>query len=182
MGGKRRGDESPARSEAKHVRPLCKARAIQAIGNEPGHHSPPACNRLSRQRRRLLRRSSNVDVNWESPHLSRFLRGLAAHTRLIVTDRRGWGCSERFTPGHVPDVDTLTDDILAVMKGAHSERASIMATYESAIVAALFAATALAPKAQSTVFPWREPKNLLDKTIGQVRDFLRSHQPVMAGR
>jgi pimeloyl-ACP methyl ester carboxylesterase len=34
---------------------------------------------------------------------------------------------------------------------------------------------ALAPKAQSTAFPWREPKDLLEKTIGQVRDFLRSH-------
>ena len=84
---------------------------------------------------------SNVDTNWESPYLSRFLRGLASHARLIVTDRRGWGCSERLTPGHVPDVDTLTDDILAVLKAARSERASIMATYESAIVASLFAAT-----------------------------------------
>jgi pimeloyl-ACP methyl ester carboxylesterase len=36
---------------------------------------------------------------------------------------------------------------------------------------------ALAPKAQSTVFPWREPKDLLEKTIDQVRTFLRSHQP-----
>ena len=84
---------------------------------------------------------SNVDMNWESPYLSRFLRGLASHARLIVTDRRGWGCSERFTPGHVPDIDTLTDDILAVMNAARSERATVMATYESAIVASLFAAT-----------------------------------------
>ena len=84
---------------------------------------------------------SNVDVNWESPYLSRFLRGVASFARLIVTDRRGWGCSERFTPGSIPDVDTLTDDILAVMKAAGSERASIMASYESAIVACLFAAT-----------------------------------------
>jgi len=36
---------------------------------------------------------------------------------------------------------------------------------------------ALAPKAQSTVFPWREPKDLLEKTIDQVRVFLRSYQP-----
>jgi hypothetical protein len=36
---------------------------------------------------------------------------------------------------------------------------------------------ALAPKAQSTVFPWRKPKDLLEKTIDQVRAFLRSHQP-----
>src|SRR5437899_9263874 len=84
---------------------------------------------------------SNVDMNWESPYLSRFLLGLAARTRLIITDRRGWGCSERFTPGYVPDVDILTDDILAVMRAAGSEHASILATYESAIVASLFAAT-----------------------------------------
>ena len=38
------------------------------------------------------------------------------------------------------------------------------------------------PKAQSAVFPWREPKDLLEKTIDQVRAFLRSHQPVTAGR
>lgn len=84
---------------------------------------------------------SNVDLNWDSPYLARFLRGLAGHARLIVTDRRGWGCSERFTPGYVPDVDTLTDDILVVMEAAGSDRASILATYESAIVASLFAAT-----------------------------------------
>jgi len=83
---------------------------------------------------------SNVDMNWESPHLADFLRGLARHARLIVTDRRGWGCSERFTPGSVPDVDVLTDDILAVMGEVGSEQVALLATYESAIVASLFAA------------------------------------------
>jgi class 3 adenylate cyclase/pimeloyl-ACP methyl ester carboxylesterase len=82
---------------------------------------------------------SNVDLNWESPHLAHFLRGLARHARLIVTDRRGWGCSERFTPGYVPDIDALTDDIGAVLGAVGSEQASILATYESAIVASLFA-------------------------------------------
>jgi pimeloyl-ACP methyl ester carboxylesterase len=84
---------------------------------------------------------SNVDMNWDSPYLSHFLRGLASHARLIIMDRRGWGCSERFTPGYVPDVDILGDDVLAVMEAAGSERVSILATYESAIVASLFAAT-----------------------------------------
>jgi len=83
---------------------------------------------------------SQVDMNWESPYLAHFLRGLAEHARLIVMDRRGWGCSERFTPGYVPDVDILTDDILAVMGAVGSEQASILATYESTIVASLFAA------------------------------------------
>ena len=83
---------------------------------------------------------SNVDMNWESRHLAHFLRGLAQHARLIVTDRRGWGCSERFSPGSVPDMDVLTDDILAVLTAVDAERVSILATYESAIVASLFAA------------------------------------------
>ncbi len=83
---------------------------------------------------------SNVDMNWEGRYLSNFLQGLARHARLIVTDRRGWGCSERFTPGHVPDVDALVDDIVAVLSAVGSKRASILATYESAIVGSLFAA------------------------------------------
>ena len=41
---------------------------------------------------------------------------------------------------------------------------------------------ALAPKAEVTVYPWREPKELLVKTINQVRDFLRAHQAVAATR
>ena len=41
---------------------------------------------------------------------------------------------------------------------------------------------ALAPKSEVTVFPWRDPKDLLTKTIGQVRDFLREHQPATAAR
>jgi hypothetical protein len=40
----------------------------------------------------------------------------------------------------------------------------------------------LAPKAEVTVYPWREPKDLLTKTINQVRDFLRAHQPATAAR
>jgi hypothetical protein len=38
----------------------------------------------------------------------------------------------------------------------------------------------LAPKAEVTVYPWREPKDLLAKTINQVREFLRAHQPATA--
>ena len=41
---------------------------------------------------------------------------------------------------------------------------------------------ALAPKAEVTVYPWREPKDLWGKTVQQVRDFLKAHQPVAAAR
>jgi hypothetical protein len=36
---------------------------------------------------------------------------------------------------------------------------------------------ALAPKAEATVYPWREPKDSLTKTVNQARDFLLAHQP-----
>ena len=41
---------------------------------------------------------------------------------------------------------------------------------------------ALAPKAEVTVYPWKEPKDLWVKTVHQVRDFLKAHQPVAAAR
>ena len=53
--------------------------------------------------------TSNIDLAWESPHLSGFMRSLAKHGRLILTDKRGWGCSERFSPHDVPPFETLTD-------------------------------------------------------------------------
>ena len=126
--------------------------------------------------------SSQVDLNWESPYLAHFLRRLAQHARLIVTDRRGWGCSERFTPGYVPDADTLTDDILAVMDAVGSERASILATYESAIVATLFAAV-YPVRARSLILvdpqvtylptdetPWMPPLARWQEQIRRVRE------------
>ncbi|MGA9866130.1 MAG: alpha/beta hydrolase [Acetobacteraceae bacterium] len=39
---------------------------------------------------------------------------------------------------------------------------------------------ALAPEAEVTVYPWREPPELLARTINRVRTFLRVHQPVTA--
>jgi len=87
-----------------------------------------------------LQSPSQVDMNWESTHLAGFLRGLARHARLIITDRRGWGCSERFSTADVSDIDTLTDDLLAVMDAAESQRATILATLECGLVSMLFTA------------------------------------------
>jgi class 3 adenylate cyclase len=84
---------------------------------------------------------SNVDLNWDGPALARFLRGLARNARLIITDRRGWGCSDRFSPFDVAPLETMTDDLLCVMGAAGSERAVIFGTQECGINAALFAAT-----------------------------------------
>jgi len=40
----------------------------------------------------------------------------------------------------------------------------------------------LAPKAEVTVYPWKEQKDLLAETINKVRDFLMAHQPATTAR
>ena len=39
---------------------------------------------------------------------------------------------------------------------------------------------AIAPKAQVTVYPWKEEDDIKAQTIEQVREFLKAHQPVGA--
>lgn len=85
--------------------------------------------------------TSNIDLAWESPYLAGFIRRLSAHGRLIFTDRRGWGCSDRFSPHDVPPFEALTDDLLAVTAAVGSERPVLFATIECATLAVLFAAS-----------------------------------------
>ena len=40
----------------------------------------------------------------------------------------------------------------------------------------------LAPKAEASIYPWKEPKDLIPQAVRHVRDFLRAHQPVAAAR
>jgi class 3 adenylate cyclase/pimeloyl-ACP methyl ester carboxylesterase len=84
---------------------------------------------------------SNVEVNWESPALASFLTELAGLGRLIVVDRRGLGCSERFTPTDAPPIETLIDDVLAVLSAAGSERPVLVATGDCGFFACPLAAT-----------------------------------------
>ena len=83
---------------------------------------------------------SNLDVQWESPYLAGFLQRLSEHARLIITDRRGWGCSERFSPTDVPPLETLADDLAVVLDSAGSREAVVLATVESGMIAQFFAA------------------------------------------
>ena len=38
----------------------------------------------------------------------------------------------------------------------------------------------LAPKADVSIYPWKEPRSLIPQAVRQVRDFLRAHHPVTA--
>jgi hypothetical protein len=40
----------------------------------------------------------------------------------------------------------------------------------------------LAPNAEVTAYPWREPPELKQRTINRVRTFLKAHQPLTASR
>jgi hypothetical protein len=40
----------------------------------------------------------------------------------------------------------------------------------------------LAPHAEATVYPWKEPQDLHAKTVQHVHDFLRAHTPATAAR
>jgi pimeloyl-ACP methyl ester carboxylesterase len=66
---------------------------------------------------------SHLDLAWDEPFLARFLRGLAAFSRLVWFDKKGTGLSD---PGpDVPVLDEGVAEIGAVMDAARSERAAL---------------------------------------------------------
>jgi class 3 adenylate cyclase len=67
---------------------------------------------------------SQLEVMWELPHYSRFMRRLGAGHRVITFDKRGWGLSERRAP--VADLETLSDDLRAVLDAAGSQLAVLL--------------------------------------------------------
>jgi class 3 adenylate cyclase len=85
--------------------------------------------------------TSHVDLNWESRHLGGFLTGLGKLARVIHTDRRGWGCSDRFSPGDVAPLEVQVDDLIAVMDAAGADRAVIFGSWETGLASMLLAAT-----------------------------------------
>jgi pimeloyl-ACP methyl ester carboxylesterase len=84
---------------------------------------------------------SNVELNWDHPSVARFLRELARLGRLVVADRRGLGCSERFTPADTPPLEELLGDVTAVLDAARCERCLLFATGDCGPLALVFAAT-----------------------------------------
>ena len=84
---------------------------------------------------------SHLDYFWEEPHFARFLRRLAAFSRLILFDKRGTGLSDRVAIGELPTLEQRLDDVRAVMDAAGSRRAALVGVSEGAAMCALFAAT-----------------------------------------
>jgi class 3 adenylate cyclase len=85
--------------------------------------------------------TSNVVLNWDHPTMSRFLRGLGRSRRLIMTDPRGDGCSERSSPNEIWPLEMMMEDLAVVLDAIGSERTALLTTNEMGNVACMFAAT-----------------------------------------
>jgi class 3 adenylate cyclase len=84
---------------------------------------------------------SNVDGMWDSPRYARFLEHLASFTRLIVMDRRGVGCSERYSPYDVAPLEVMVDDVIVVLDAVGSDRAALFGYEEANFIVCLTAAS-----------------------------------------
>ena len=65
--------------------------------------------------------------------------GLASFSRLIIFDRRGTGASDGVPHQRDADVEEWTEDMLAVLDAAESERAAVFAPLDAGPIAVLFA-------------------------------------------
>jgi pimeloyl-ACP methyl ester carboxylesterase len=66
---------------------------------------------------------SHIELAWEEPYLARFLRRLAAFTRVIFFDKRGTGLSDPVA--RPPGLVERMDDIRAVVDAASSQTAAL---------------------------------------------------------
>ena len=90
----------------------------------------------------LARRSyGHIDVAWEDPGITLFLRALASFCRVILFDRRGTGPSDPLPLGPLPPWESYAEELEAVLDEVGCDRAAIMAEMDAGPTALLFAAT-----------------------------------------
>jgi class 3 adenylate cyclase len=90
----------------------------------------------------LARRSySHIDIAWEDPGTTLFLRRLASFCRLILFDRRGTGPSDPLPPDPLPPWESYAEELAAVLDEVGCERPAIMAQLDAGPTALLFATT-----------------------------------------
>src|SRR5918993_10498 len=82
---------------------------------------------------------SHLDCFWSEPTFARFLRRLAAFSRVILFDKRGTGLSDRV--GALPTLEQRMDDVRAVMTAAGSRDAVLLGVSEGGPMCSLFATT-----------------------------------------
>ena len=119
--------------------------------------------------------------HWLLPENARYLERLASFSRLILTDRRGMGCSDPLPPGESPTLEDLVEDLLTIMEDAYVTRPVLMGGFESAFIAMMAAAThpdrfdglilfSPAPSwRRSDELPWERTEDELQHELGVIR-------------
>ena len=82
---------------------------------------------------------SHLEATWEVAEYRAWLERLGSFARVITFDKRGTGMSDRASVETT--LETRIDDLRAVMDAVGSERAAVIAWFEAAPMAILFAAT-----------------------------------------
>jgi pimeloyl-ACP methyl ester carboxylesterase len=121
----------------------------------------------------------NMELFWEEPSYTRFLKRLASFSRLILFDKRGTGSSDRAVS--IPIIEQQIDDLTAVMDSVGSERAALLGASEGGSLCTLFAAThpertsalilcgAVATTRWSPETPWAPTRETFESWIETVR-------------
>ncbi len=93
---------------------------------------------------------SHIDLLWENPAQTYFIRRLGSFARVILFDRRGVGLSDPVA--RAATLEERMDDVRAVMDAAGSERAALLGMSEGSTMCMLFAATY--PERTSALVLW----------------------------
>lgn len=100
---------------------------------------------------------SNVELLWEEPSVSDFLRRLGRFTRLITYDKRGTGLSDRKV--EAPTLEERAEDVLAVLDAVDVEQAALFGISEGGSLAAYVAATR--PDRVTATIVWGTPSRFI---------------------
>jgi len=84
---------------------------------------------------------SHLEWFWREPSFARFLRSLAAFSRVVLFDKRGTGLSDRVATDRLPTLEQRIDDVRAVLDAIGSKRAVLCGVSEGGPMCALFAAS-----------------------------------------
>ena len=101
--------------------------------------------------------TTHLDLIWDVPWFSEWLRRSSEHFRTIVFDKRGTGLSDRSLG--LGSIEDRTRDVLAVMDAVGSERASFVGISEGGPMAVVCAA----------MFPERVDRMVLYGTMARAR-------------
>jgi class 3 adenylate cyclase/pimeloyl-ACP methyl ester carboxylesterase len=123
---------------------------------------------------------SNLEYAWEYPSLARFLERLADVSRLILTDRRGTGLSDRFVAP--PTQEAAMGDLETVLDEVGSPKATLLGLWDGCETSILFAAThpdrvaslvlftAAAAQKPAADYPWAWDDAAWDEWLASIRD------------